>query len=284
MKLALGTAQVGMQYGINNIAGLPNDIEVSNIFSFANESGITILDTAQAYGNAENRIGNLSAQKFRVITKFSNVPTTSLFRKKLYDSIFRLNTDALYGYIAHNANELIEFPDIWQNLLQAKNELGKINKIGYSLYTTEQLEKLLDIGFIPDLVQIPFSLLDRKFEKHISLLKKYNIEIHTRSVFLQGLYFMNINSLPISLKPLKSTLLHLHELCSKFEVPIGALALNYICSNENIDAVVVGVDTRIQLQQNVEFANLNLDKKLINLVDEIKVSNIDLLNPGKWKI
>jgi aryl-alcohol dehydrogenase-like predicted oxidoreductase len=283
MKLALGTAQFGLQYGINNNVGVPDDLELSVILNLACKSGIRLLDTAEAYGNAENRIAKLSKKNFDVITKFSKVSTPDLFRNKLDESLFRLNTDLLYGYIAHNANELIKFPGIWQELLKAKNELGKVKKIGYSLYNVEQLEKLLDLGCIPDLVQMPYSLLDRKFENHLSLLKKMEVEIHTRSAFLQGLYFMDTRLLPSSLKSLESTLLYLHDLCLKYEISIGSLALNYTCGNKNIDAVVIGVETCTQLQQNIDLINVDLDSKLIDLVNEIKVSNIELLNPGNWK-
>lgn len=283
MKLALGTVQFGVSYGINNSYGIPDNKELTFILNEAYNSGIRILDTAPAYGNAEHRIAKLANHNYSIVTKFSEVFDDNSLKQKLTASLKSLKASSLYGYIAHNANELIEVPKIWSSLLWLKNEERVIKKIGYSIYTPQQLEILLNFGFIPDLVQLPYSILDRKFESYITELKNMNVEIHTRSVFLQGLYFMNPNHLPVKLLPLQSVLRYLHELCTQYEIPIGALALNYVYNNNNIDNVVVGVETSTQLQYNLDLMNIKLSSSLMDRINEIEISNPELLNPGNWR-
>lgn len=283
MKLALGTVQFGVTYGINNSNGIPDDVELSRILELAYDSGVRILDTAMAYGNAEERIAEFSNNKFNIISKISGVSSPFEFKYALEASLRRLKANNIYGYIFHNANDLIKFPELWEDLVQARDVKKIVKKIGYSLYSTEQIDKLLDLEFFPDIVQLPYSLLDRKFEKYLPELKKKNVEIHIRSVFLQGLYFMNPNQLPVKLKPLKGTLAYLHSLCERFETSIGCLALNYVYKNPNVDFVVIGVDSNIQLAQNLIIVNEDLDLDLLNLVSDISVANPELLNPGNWR-
>ena len=109
----------------------------------------------------------ISNSKFDIITKFPNVDSKEDLELALSESLQKLNVSSIYGYLAHNADVLIQKPSLWEVLLEAKKE-GKIKKIGYSLYTPEQLERLLDLNCIPDLVQLPYSILDRKFEKQLS--------------------------------------------------------------------------------------------------------------------
>lgn len=283
MKLALGTVQFGIPYGINNQSGVPDDSALVKILELAYNSGIRILDTAFAYGNSEERIADLSENKFNVVSKFPNVQNRNEFQIGLNASLKKLNVNNLYGYISHNANNLIQFPVIWDELVRSRDKQKAVRKIGYSLYTTEQLEILLKMDFIPDLVQLPYSLLDRKFESFLPELKKMNVEIHIRSVFLQGLYFMNAKQLPIKLRPLESTLVYLKTLCGDFDTSIGSLALNFVYKNPNIDFVVVGVDSTKQLSQNLEVIKEEINFQIIELVNKINISNPELLNPANWK-
>jgi len=282
LKITLGTVQFGINYGISNQHGVPSDTELKTIFKVAKSSGIQQLDTAKAYGNAEERIGELSNSKFDIITKFPNVASEKELEIALSESLHKLNVSSIYGYLAHNADVLIQKPSLWKVLLEAKKE-GKIKKIGYSLYTPEQLERLLDLNCIPDLVQLPYSILDRKFEKQLSILKQLGTEVHVRSVFLQGLYFMNPNKLPEKLQPLQDSLQELKNLCIENNVSVGGLALNYVISNPNIDKVVMGVETAAQLQQNIQMVlDWKADFGLFSKIEAIEIKDKSLLNPVNW--
>ena len=281
MKLAIGTAQFGIIYGINNSLGIPNNTELSNIFNVAKNAGVSIIDTASGYGNAEERLSPFS-DIFNIVSKFSDVKTDEELLKQFEISCIRLGAKAIYGYLAHNADNLIETPQLWQTLRKLKEE-SRINKIGYSLYTPEQLEKLLILKLIPDLVQIPYSLLDRKFEPFLLVLKELGTEIHVRSVFLQGLYFMDPFKLPEKLIPLQSVLSNLQNLCLEKNISIGALAINFILENPLVDYVVIGVEKASQLEQNIQMVKEweNTD----DVFDAVRLLNPvhkELLNPVNW--
>lgn len=282
MKLTLGTVQFGVKYGISNAYGVPSDEELDAIFAVASKAGVELLDTAQAYGNAEERLGVLAEDKFRFVTKFPGVGSGRELEDMLSGSLSRLKTDSVYGYLAHNADFLIDRPELWETLQKSK-EQGKVAKIGYSLYSPEQLEKLLNLNCIPDLVQLPYSLLDRKFEKQLTVLKQLGTEIHVRSVFLQGLYFMNPEALPEKLLPMKTALEQLKQLCHQAGVSVGDAALNYVIENPNIDQLVIGVETAQQLQANLEsMANWKTNSELFSSIETIEIKDKALLNPVNW--
>lgn len=282
MKLALGTVQFGLQYGISNTVGIPTDADLNEIFETAKKKNILTFDTAIAYGNAEERIADFLPENSQIISKFPKVQSGLELNYTIENSIKRLKRDELYGFMAHNGNFLIENPSLWEVLVKFK-ENKIIQKIGYSLYTPEQLEALLKLDLIPDIIQIPFSLLDQKFSSYLKELKSKNVEIHARSVFLQGLYFLNLKTLPEKLIPLKTELHQLNEIVERNHLNMIDLALNFVCLNENIDKVVVGVENNVQLLKNIHSVE-NWDKNLsvFEEVNNIKVVHKELLNPVNW--
>ena len=251
MKLAIGTVQFGINYGINNKNGIPSDIDVSKIFNLSIKNNINYLDTSISYGNSEERISKLASDKFNIITKSNNVKSSDELTSSFITSLSSLKIESVYGFLFHNADNLIDNHDLWNILVKFKNE-NKVNKIGYSIYDTKQIDYLLDKGFIPDIIQLPYSILDRKFEKYFMKLKKLGTEIHVRSVFLQGLYFMNNKKLPEKLLPLKKYLININTICDEFNVSIVELALNFVYENKYIDKIIIGVDSSNQLNQNIQ--------------------------------
>jgi len=282
LKLSLGTVQFGVPYGINNTTGVPDDDEIALMFDLAWTSGIEMLDTAAAYGNAEQKIASLSGVPFKIVSKFSKTTSAVTFQDCLTATLHNLSSDSIYGYMAHNAETLLQNPILWDGMLQAK-EKNQVVKIGYSLYRTEQLDKLLEEGFVADLVQIPYSLLDRKFEKYFPKLKDMGTEIHVRSVFLQGLYFRDTETLPKKLLPIKVALDKLHKICESFNIPVGSVALNFVAQNQYVDKVVIGVDSLQQLQQNINMVHHWKEQpEAIARIKAIEVSDQNLLIPANW--
>ena len=282
MKLAIGTVQFGLNYGINNKNGIPSDFDISEILDLSIKNNIKYLDTSISYGNSEERIAKLANNKFNIITKSKNVKTIKELTLSISTSLSSLKIESVYGFLFHNADNLIDNHDLWSTLVKFKNE-KKVNKIGYSIYDTNQIDYLLDKGFIPDIVQLPYSLLDRKFEKYFMKLKKLGTEIHVRSVFLQGLYFMNYKRLPQKLLPLKKYLENLESICDEFNISIGELALNFVYENKFIDKIIVGVDSSNQLNQNINIIkNWNSNKIINKLISKITVKEQHLLSPVNW--
>jgi aryl-alcohol dehydrogenase-like predicted oxidoreductase len=282
MKIVLGSVQFGLKYGINNSLGIPNDAEVSAILNTALENNINTIDTASAYGNAESRLGELGNGQFKFISKFPLVNSISEIDFHFSQTLKDLRSESIYGYMAHNADSLIDHPDYWKFLQKLKSE-SKVQKIGYSLYTPEQLDKLLSINCIPDIVQLPYSLLDRKFESKFKLLASLNTEIHSRSVFLQGLYFKDPSTVTGKLGTIRERIIELHVISRKYAIPMAALALSFVLHQEYIDKVVIGIDSVQQLKENIE--NVFPYEKIKMAIEEIKSINIEnpeLLNPANW--
>lgn len=277
-KLSLGTVQFGLDYGISNVSGKTEIEEVSKILKYAYEIGISTLDTASAYGECEEVLGKNDMTQFNVISKFSNTASTrdELF-KSLKLTLQNLKIDSIYGYLAHDANSLLKFPVLWDTLQEFK-QIGLVQKIGYSLYMPEQLDHLLKLNYMPDLIQIPYNLIDQRFKEHLPILKSYGCEIHARSVFLQGLFFMESEKLSTFFNPIKPLLLQLKRNFADFHT-LASFLLNNVLHNPHIDSVVFGVNTEMQLKKNIKSLLAYNNKFKIDW--DIKIPD-EILLPHKW--
>jgi len=273
LKLALGTVQFGLPYGINNQSGVPSDDELAEIFRTAKEAGIEILDSAQGYGNAEERLGKLSKNEFKIITKFKNLKSPYPFHTELAESLLKLKSESVYAYMAHDGNLLIENPSWWEGLQIAKQR-GLIKKIGYSLYSVDQLEILFANNMIPDIVLFPYNILDRRFEAFLPKLATLGVEIHTRSVYLQGLLQMDPNRILDYFSPLKPHLSLIREIAIKNQLTIGQICLGFAINNALINKVVVGIDNLFQLKENINICQTtNLSIPIMNELNSIQVND-----------
>lgn len=274
-KLVLGTVQFGVQYGVNS-SGRPNAAMVHSILNEAYNNNILILDTSAAYGNAEEILGAGidKENSFKIVSKY---PKCNMSVKDCFEQSRRdLKVDKLYGYLLHHFCVYQDNPLMWKEMVELKHT-AKVDKIGFSLYTTEELERIMNDDVEFDLIQIPYNIFDHQFEPFFPLLKDKGIEIHVRSTFLQGLFFMDRENLPDKLQPLRPYLEQLDVYAQKKQISIAELALNYNLQNEYIDGVLIGVD-------NVEQLKINLSSIIdipINL--SISVQEKELLNPVNWK-
>lgn len=262
-KIALGTVQFGLQYGIGNVEGKTNSIEVSKILNVAHIEGIRLLDTAQAYGDSEKVIGRLHKNRFRIITKINPNKAESRSAEVLVQqSLENLNLNSIYGLLFHSAISAFENPKIVAELKELRKR-GIIQKLGFSVYTPSELEQLISKYGIPDIIQIPFSHLDQRFEKLAMDLHKVGVEIHTRSTFLQGLYFRDTYQLHEFFNPISS---YVDQLRSRF-IDNGQLArtlLSFSLSKDYIDSVVIGINNQFQLIENLrEHESTEIDLPLV---------------------
>lgn len=281
-KLVLGTVQFGINYGINNTSGqVPLD-EVCRIINIAFEAGIQTLDTSSAYGESERVLGEAlkrSNKPFNIVSKYpkSDIGVRETFQK----SLSLLGIDGLYGYLVHHFDFYQENPELFDEMTALKQE-GKIQKIGFSLYNTEQLQYLLDRKVKFDILQFPYNIFDKQFEPYMPQLVAQGVEIHTRSAFLQGLFFKETNTLNEKLKPLKPYLDSLHHYCQERDITVEQLALGYVLANENVKGALIGVDNHEQLEANVKVANAALTAEDIAFIQQIKIKEDWLLNPVNW--
>jgi aryl-alcohol dehydrogenase-like predicted oxidoreductase len=187
-RIAIGSVQFGLEYGIANSNGKTSILEAGKIINYCRENCIDTIDTASAYGDAEKVLGQVDIDGFKVVSKF--LPNDSFldFKHQLNKTIVDLKVENIYGYLAHRPLSLLKDTEDWNYLTETKN-LGKIVKIGFSLNKPVELDALLDAGYAPDIIQVPYNYLDRRFEKYFEKLHNMNVEIHCRSAFMQGLFF-----------------------------------------------------------------------------------------------
>ncbi len=280
-KLILGTVQFGLNYGINNALGKPEKENVFQILSYAYESGIRYLDTAELYGNAHDLIGEFHkvypTKKFEIITKFPHEFDSGL-DEKINAYIKQLAVNHLHAILFHSFDSYVKHRS------ELNGKINKVVKIGVSVYTNAQMEEVIYDANI-DIIQLPFNLFDN-FHLRGALLKKAkekNKIIHTRSAFLQGLFFMKKDSPNKIRVKLEKELEVISNISIKYSNPIGSIALNYCLQQPYIDGVLIGVDSFAQLKENILYAESNISDEYMNEINEIKIDDIELLNPSLWK-
>lgn len=272
-KIGLGTVQFGLDYGIANISGKTPESEVTKILKYAAQQEISYLDTASAYGNSELVLGNNKLSEFKVVTKFMPPKKNQSLRDELQKSISRLKVKKLYGFLAHRPIDLVENKDQWYMMQKLKEE-NKVSKIGFSLNEPSELNNLLALGFQPDLIQVPYNFFDDRFKKQMVLLKSQGCEIHVRSVFLQGLFFIKPENLPYHFNAIKSVLKRLQE---KHSSNLSGALSKYVLDKKFVDVIIMGVESQKQLEHNLE----SIDKA--ELIRE-KRPKLDkkILMPSLW--
>ena len=287
-KLALGAVQFGIDYGINSTEGQVKPKEVENILHYARSKGIDLLDTAPAYGNSEKILGQVGVENIKVVTKtryFDNLEINNsdikLLNNDFYRSLKNLKQDNIYGVLVHNANDLLKpgAEKLFKQLQELK-QAEKIVKIGVSVYSHNQLQSILD-SFDIDLVQLPFNILDRRLVDSgmFRMLQDRDVEIHARSVFLQGLLLMAEQSRPGKFKRWGVLWKIWHEWLNDNQLTALEAAIRYAISIPEISKVLVGVDTVDQLEEIV----LASPGILPDIPGEMFTNDADLLNPSNWE-
>lgn len=307
-KFVLGSAQFGMQYGINNSEELSIDL-VSKILQKAIDAGITKIDTARAYGNSELILGNFfstldPSNNLHITTKLSplsefdenHLQSISSLKKaidnSLRASIKNLQIKTIDCLMLHRATDLLQNEGIILEELNKYKEVDLIRSIGVSIQTPAELESVLAINNVSQ-IQMPFNILDSRWVSCIELIKqekkKRPIKIFTRSTFLQGLLLSDNPekwSAAHALNEFRDVLSSLKSFQVKFKRnSFSDLLLNYVAGHDWIDGVVIGVDDSIQLLENIEiFQNKVLSPYELEYIDmnKPKVSK-KTLNPALWK-
>lgn len=286
-RLSIGTAQFGMNYGIANKTGQTSFNEVVKIIDLARRSGINTLDTAISYGKSEQILGEVGIQDFQVITKLpeisSDVNTESWMREQVENSLSRLKIRQLHGLLLHYPKQLFcdKGEDIIGGLVKIR-EQGLVKEIGISVYSPEELDNIFT-KFTPDIVQLPFNIVDRRFlhSGWLSKLQKYQVEVHTRSSFLQGLLLM-------SCEEVMQKFPHWSELWNRWFIwlednqisPVFA-CLSFVLSFAEAHRVIIGVDHSHHL---ADILNMLSNNSEIRDFPSIATDDVKLINPSLWKL
>lgn len=284
MNFVLGTVQFGLDYGINNVRGKIPREEAYRILKFAYDKGINFLDTAYDYGDSQKVIGEFIKDygcKFDIISKIS-VERDTIYGN-LEKTLKYLNVSQLYGLLVHDFNCFLERKEETINVLKELKLQGKVKKIGFSLYHPEELEFLLDKKYDIDIAQIPFNVFDQRFGELLPELRRRNIEVHARSVFLQGLFFKDLDRLEGKFFGIKEKISRLHYISCSKNIPISALCMNFVLLNDCVDRVIVGVDSLSQLKENLDITDYKEEvTELYNDLVNLREDKEDYILPYKW--
>jgi len=286
MNLAIGTAQFGSDYGITNQDGLISYENGKEIINFCYDNGIDTIDTAVLYGNSETNLGNIGVEKFKVITKIPSIPNnfsdvSNLIKKIVESSKEKLKLQEIHTVLLHNPSDLFKpfGNEIYQSLLDLKKS-GMISKIGISSYSVDEIRSLINL-FSFDVVQTPLNIIDRSLLESnlINELNKKKIEIHIRSIFLQGVLLLPKNKIPQQFHGWNDIWNDWHEWLEINHIDPVHACLSYAKSIKGIDKIVIGVDSLSQIKKIINFYNINLIHEFPNISSTDK----SLINPSKWK-
>lgn len=285
-KLALGTAQFGLKYGVANQKGQIKFSEVDKILKLAKNSNIDLIDTAIIYGNSEKVIGKTGINDFKFVTKLpclsidcNNI--NSWVEKHVQSSLFNLGVSSLYGLLIHKSDDLLG--NHGKKLIKALEVLkkdGLVKKIGVSIYDPSECEKFMQLTRF-DIVQAPLNIVDRRLETSGWLSKLYSeeIEIHTRSVFLQGLLLMPNNRIPKNFYKWSNVWEKWSLELKKNDLSAVEACLLYPLSLPEIEHVIVGVDSADQLNELIKRSK----SKHSQIDFSFMISNDQsLINPSNW--
>jgi aryl-alcohol dehydrogenase-like predicted oxidoreductase len=284
-RLALGTVQLGLSYGVANRQGQVSREEGARIVHRARVAGLDTLDTAIAYGESERRLGEIGVDGWRVITKLPAVPADTSdvpawVERSVTGSLARLGTSRLAGLLLHRSRDLLTpFGDaLWTSMLELQRR-GLVARVGVSVYDPEELDALWP-AFPLELVQGPFNVLDRRLATSgwLSRLHSAGTEIHVRSVFLQGLLLMESGSRPSKFARWQSVWREWDAWLAEAGRSSLESCLQCALAHPEIDRVVVGVDTLHQLEEILAGASGNGAAPPQLLVTE----DLDLINPSHW--
>jgi len=285
-RLALGTVQFGLDYGVANEAGQVAFEEVHHVMDLAKANEIDVLDTAIAYGTSEEVLGKVGVDGFRVVTKLPPLAenqnnVAQWVTKQVRESLARLGQKKVYGLLLHRSEDLLASQS--RQLIQALADLkdvGIVQKIGVSIYSPDELEVVRNKIKI-DLVQAPLNVVDRRMETTgwLDRLKDDGVEVHTRSAFLQGLLLMQRSKIPQKFLRWSNMWDMWENNLSELGVSPLEACLAYPLSLDQVDQVIVGVESAKQLEDIISAAS-SVDHAL----DTSFMSSNDrnLIKPYNW--
>ena len=284
-KLALGTVQLGQAYGIANKLGQVTRADAKAMLKLALANSINTLDTAITYGESEACLGEIGTQDFNLVTKLPELPNncrdvSAWVRQEVIASLNRLGVAEVYGLLLHRPVQLLgpSGADLYKALQELRDD-GRVKKIGISIYSPSELT-LLYPRYSFDLVQAPFNLVDQRFYNSgwLQRLKDDDVEVHTRSVFLQGLLLMAQEDIPDKFSHWDKLWRSWYRWLADHDISAVQACLAFPLSFSEIDRVIVGANSLSQLSEIVSAAN---DQREFNFPD-LQCEDENIINPANW--
>lgn len=285
-RIALGTAQFGMHYGIVNRDGQVTQKEAEKILKIAWTTGMDTLDTAMLYGDSEQILGQIGISDWRTVTKLPPVPKDcpslpNWVERTVEESLNRLKISYLYGLLLHRSDELlgVQGASLYSTLQYLKVR-GLVKKIGVSIYRPEELDALMP-RFSFDLIQVPLNILDRRMITSGWLIRmhKEDVEVHARSIFLQGLLLMEHDARPKPFKRWQPLWNIWRQWLQDTQISPLQACVGFALEQTDIDRVIVGVDNIRHLEEILSAAKMHIP---IVPPTGITCEDPDLINPSRW--
>lgn len=285
MKLALGTAQMGLDYGIANQNGQVSGEKAAAIMRVARAAGIRTLDTAVSYGDSESRLGEIGVEDCQIVSKLPAIPDeiediSAWMSGIVRQSLTKLRTERLYGLLLHRPKQFVGARgEEIRYALEALKAEGLVRKTGVSIYVPSDLDELY-VPYGLDLVQAPFNLFDDRLISSgwMSRLKQGGTEVHVRSIFLQGVLLFPPQDRPKKFERWAAHFARYDEWMKTHDRSALEACVSFALSFPEIDKVVVGVESAAQLRAIVAAASVSPPP----FAERVVASDTDLLDPLVW--
>ena len=284
-KLILGTAQFGQNYGITNVTGKVSEVEIKSIFRNARLNQIHTLDTASTYGDSEPVLGNIGVSDFDVITKLPSLGSATsdcyeIYKKSIEGSLKDLKMSRIDTVLLHRPEELISsYGDTIYNALHKLKDDGLVDRIGISIYSPELLDNIYPKYFF-DVIQAPLNIFDRRIISSgwLGRLSEMGVSVIARSVFLQGILLSQVNDLPAYFSKWRPLFMQWIEFYQENGLSALEASLQFIVQVQEIDKIIVGVESEHQLTEIVRVIN----NPVIIEYNDLETDDLGLISPVHW--
>ena len=284
-KIILGSANFDQIYGIKK--NFIKKSEIKKLFDLALKNKIKTIDTSPLYNKSEKIIGLLNNNRFKIISKIPKPPKNikrenikKWLKQNVMISLKNLKIKKFECLLLHNANSLLckNGDEIYKGIRNMKIN-GFTSKIGVSIYDFNVLDKILK-KFKFNLIQVPFNILDQRLVEKgwLKKLKKRKIEVHARSIFLQGILLLKHNQLPKKLIKLSKKLVMWENWLKKNKFSSLQVCLSFVLNQRQLDGIVVGYNNTNQLNQILKLKQIKNNFSLPNL----NIKDKKLIDPREW--
>lgn len=296
MKLCLGTVQFGLDYGVIG-QKKPSLEESVKCLDYATQNGITAIDTAKAYGTAEEVVGTflkmhtIGREKLFISTKFKpnlldgykEEQYKEVVRSELEQQLRTLHLDYVDAYMFHSSR--YAFNEAALEAIKSAADMGLARKVGVSVYEPEEAHACFRSPYV-NFIQAPYSIFDHRMKEAGVFSYDSNVdwEIHIRSAFIQGLITLDVEQIPPFLSKAKPIIRKIDQICKSEDIKRVELAMAYVKRERRITHLVFGVDSLEQLKEDIELFQGELPIELLECMDrEFEGIEADIVMPSLWR-
>lgn len=289
-RLALGTAQLGIEYGVANTAGQPSREEAFGVISAAWSGGVRCFDTAPAYGASETVLGEAlkrldAGREARIVTKVGGSELEGdRVERSLASSVAHLGISQIDTLLFHDERVLDQWSQTGRTVMGLVSK-GLVGRAGVSVYTVERAMQALALDGLR-VIQIPGNVLDRRFAdpRFMEMAAERNVQLMVRSVFLQGLLLMPPPMIPHHLAGVRPALEKLRRLAASLNLGLQAMLLGYCAEKWPSAWILFGAEKTEQVQANLKAWDEGGANSVATAVDDVLTEATPeyIIRPDKW--